>query len=80
MPEKTNNIKRIALGKIPDTTTSGWIDAFGAHERTGFIKGAGYAKAEIIAMIISNFETVGDLGGGTTEAQLIINKIDSLWE
>ena len=34
------------------------------------------AYQEIIDMIELNFETVGELGGGITEAQSIINRIE----
>jgi hypothetical protein len=33
-------IEEAALNIIPDKSTSGWIDSFGATERIGFIKGA----------------------------------------
>lgn len=36
------------------------------------------AYQEIIDMIESNFETIGELGGGTTDAQSIINRINDV--
>jgi hypothetical protein len=39
---KQETIDEVALNIIPDKSTSGWIDSFGATERIGFIKGAKY--------------------------------------
>jgi hypothetical protein len=33
-------LEKAALSIIPDRSTEGWIDSFGATERIGFIKGA----------------------------------------
>lgn len=43
---------------------------------TAAIEAVKIAYQEIIDMIKLNFETVGELGGGITEAQSIINKIE----
>lgn len=43
---------------------------------TTAIEAVKIAYQEIIDMIELNFETAGELGGGTTEAQYIINRIE----
>jgi len=37
---KQETLEEVALNIIPDKSTAGWIDSFGATERIGFIKGA----------------------------------------
>ena len=37
---KQETLEEAALNIIPDRSTAGWIDSFGATERIGFIKGA----------------------------------------
>jgi hypothetical protein len=37
---KQETVEEVALNIIPDKSTAGWIDSFGATERIGFIKGA----------------------------------------
>jgi hypothetical protein len=37
---KQETLEEAAKNIIPDRSTSGWIDSFGATERIGFIKGA----------------------------------------
>jgi hypothetical protein len=39
---KQETIEETALNIIPDRSTAGWIDSFGATERIGFIKGVNY--------------------------------------
>jgi len=39
---KQEKLEETALNIIPNKSTAGWIDTFGAYERTGFIKGAKY--------------------------------------
>ena len=37
---KQETLEEAASSIIPDRSTAGWIDSFGATERIGFIKGA----------------------------------------
>jgi len=64
---KRNNMKQetleeAALNIIPNKSTAGWIDTFGAYERTGFIKGAKYqaermySKEEVFNLMCKAFE------------------------
>jgi hypothetical protein len=41
-PKQETTLEEAALNIIPDRTSAGWIDCFGATERIGFIKGANY--------------------------------------
>jgi hypothetical protein len=42
--DKQETLEEAALNIIPDRSTAGWIDSFGATERIGFIKGAKWQK------------------------------------
>jgi hypothetical protein len=41
---KEEKLEEFALSIIPDRTTAGWVDAFGATERVGFIKGFKFSQ------------------------------------
>jgi hypothetical protein len=61
MMSKQETLEEAALNIIPDRTTAGWIDSFGATERIGFIKGANYQaermySEEEVLQIINSFE------------------------
>jgi hypothetical protein len=54
---KQETIEEAALNIIPDKSTAGWIDSFGATERIGFIKGVKwqqekmYSEDEVIELL-----------------------------
>ena len=60
--EKQETIEEAALNIIPNKSTAGWIDTFGAYERTGFINGAkwqaerSYSEEEVLQLICKAFE------------------------
>jgi hypothetical protein len=66
------SIKHIINNEIVDRFETGNVAI------TTAIEAVIIAYQEIIDMIEMNFETVGELGGGQTEAQSIINKIEEL--
>jgi hypothetical protein len=49
---KQETLEEAALNIIPDRSTAGWIDSFGATERIGFIKGAKWQQERIGLMEI----------------------------
>ena len=64
------SIQHIINNEIVDRFDTGNVSI------TTAIEAVKIAYQEIIDMIELNFETVGELGGGITEAQSIINKIE----
>ncbi len=64
------SIQHIINNEIVDRFDTGNVSI------TTAIEAVKIAYQEIIDMIELNFETVGELGGGTTEAQSIINRIE----
>jgi DNA-binding ferritin-like protein len=64
------SIQHIINNEIVDRFDTGNVSI------TTAIEAVKIAYQEIIDMIELNFETVGELGGGTTEAQRIINRIE----
>jgi hypothetical protein len=54
---KQETIEEAALNIIPDRTTAGWIDSFGATERIGFVNGAKwqaermYSQEEVLELL-----------------------------
>ena len=46
-------LEEAALSIIPDRSTAGWIDSFGATERIGFIKGAKWQQEQILQFLYS---------------------------
>jgi hypothetical protein len=55
---KQETLEEAAENIIPDRSTSGWIDSFGATERIGFIKGAKwcaermYSETEVLQLLL----------------------------
>jgi DNA-binding ferritin-like protein len=66
------SIQHIINNEIVDRFDTGNVSI------TTAIEAVKIAYQEIIDMIELNFETAGELGGGTTEAQSIINRIEEL--
>ena len=64
------SIQHIINNEIVDRFDTGNVSI------TTAIEAVKIAYQEIIDMIELNFETVGELGGGITEAQSIINRIE----
>jgi len=64
------SIQHIINNEIVDRFDTGNVSI------TTAIEAVKIAYQEIIDMIELNFETAGELGGGTTEAQSIINRIE----
>lgn len=64
------SIQHIINNEIVDRFDTGNVSI------TTAIEAVKIAYQEIIDMIELNFETIGELGGGITEAQSIINRID----
>jgi DNA-binding ferritin-like protein len=64
------SIQHIINNEIVDRFDTGNVSI------TTAIEAVKIAYQEIIDMIELNFETAGELGGGTTEAQRIINRIE----
>ena len=64
------SIQHIINNEIVDRFDTGHVSI------TTAIEAVKIAYQEIIDMIELNFETVGELGGGITEAQSIINRIE----
>ena len=64
------SIQHIINNEIVDRFDTGNVSI------TTAIEAVKIAYQEIIDMIELNFETIGELGGGITEAQSIINRIE----
>ena len=64
------SIQHIINNEIVDRFDTGNVSI------TTAIEAVKIAYQEIIDMIELNFDTAGELGGGTTEAQRIINRIE----
>ena len=64
------SIQHIINNEIVDRFDTGNVSI------TTAVEAVKIAYQEIIDMIELNFETAGELGGGTTEAQSIINRIE----
>jgi hypothetical protein len=62
---KMETLEEAALSIIPNRSTTGWIDSFGATERIGFIKGAKwmqermYSEEEVIVILTERCKHFG---------------------